>query len=117
MKIDLFTSILAGAAGVIIAFFVANLLLPQINNVTIRTLTDVPTSSLTSPDPEIFNYRAINPTVEVYVGKCTEYNDAGECIDDGVSNKTPESDTSDTTDTSSNPNSSTDQSSEGSNNG
>ena len=30
------------------------------------------TADLTSPDPEVFNVDAINPTVEVYVGSCED---------------------------------------------
>ena len=33
-------------------------------------------------NPELFNYKALNPTVEVYVGDCDEVNQYGECIDE-----------------------------------
>ena len=80
MKSDLTTSILAAIVGVVVAFFLTNLLLPEIEDITINVLSSSPSTNLASPDPEIFNYRAINPTVEVYVGQCTEYNEKGECV-------------------------------------
>ena len=39
---------------------------------------------LTEPDEEIFNPRALNPTVEVYVGNCKEFDYNGQCIDNNT---------------------------------
>ena len=82
MKADLATSVIAAIAGVIIAFFVTNIFTPAIGDVTFQVLDDSVDANLTDPDNEIFNYRSVNPTVEVYVGKCTEYDEEGKCIDD-----------------------------------
>ena len=72
MKIDLATSIVVAVIGVVAAFFVANLLLPGFSDVSFKTISDKSNNySLTDPNPEIFNYRALNPTVEVYVGEET----------------------------------------------
>ncbi len=81
MKTDLVTSIAAAAVGIIAAYFICNMVLPPLSDVTIKTLDSGTTYTLTSPDPEVFNYRSINPTVEVYVGQCAEYNQYGECIE------------------------------------
>ena len=68
MKTDLATSIIAAIAGIALAFFVTNLLLPPTSEVKFSTLSGKESYSITEPDDEIFNYRALNPTVEVYVG-------------------------------------------------
>ena len=81
MKTDLVTAIGAAIIGVLIAFFVTNLFLPSIEDVTYKTIEGAIDINLAEPDPEVFNYRALNPTVEVYVGDCDEYDDYGECID------------------------------------
>lgn len=82
MKTDLATSIIAVVAGVIIAYFVTNIFTPSIDSVTFQVLDESVEASLKDPDNEIFNYRSVNPTVEVYVGKCTGYDENGKCIDD-----------------------------------
>lgn len=82
MKTDLATSIIAAIIGTVAAYFICNLVLPQAEDISFKTLDSTSANyTLAQPDPEIFNYRAINPTVEVYVGQCTKYNDYGECID------------------------------------
>ena len=81
MKTDLFTSIGAAIAGVLIAYFVTNIFIGPIEDVTYKTIESNVNASLTDPDPEIFNYKALNPTVEVYVGECEEYNSFGECVE------------------------------------
>jgi hypothetical protein len=81
MKTDLITSITATIIGVIAAYFICNMVLPAIEKVDFYVLDSSTTYTLDDPDPEIFNYRAINPTVEVYVGQCAEYNERGECIE------------------------------------
>ena len=81
MKTDLVTSIVAAFIGVIAAYFICNMILPPVADVSFKTLSTDTTYTIANPDPEIFNYRAINPTVEVYVGQCAEYNQYGECIE------------------------------------
>lgn len=83
MKTDLITSIGAAIVGCAIAFFACNALLPAIEPVSFKKLDNATSSySLVDPDPEIFNYRALNPTVEVYVGDCDEYDEYGNCLTD-----------------------------------
>ena len=82
MKTDLLTSIIAAIAGVLIAYFVTNLFIGPIESVTYTTVdSSTVNADLADPDPEVFNYRALNPTVEVYVGECDEYNEFGECVE------------------------------------
>lgn len=81
MKTDLATSIVAAIVGVVAAYFVCGLFLPSIDDVTIKTLNSNTSYEVTQPNSEIFNFRAINPTVEVYVGQCAEYDENGECVE------------------------------------
>lgn len=91
MKFDLATSFIAAIAGIIVAYFATNFLIPPLEDVSFKTLESTVDASLSQPNEEIFNYRAVNPTVEVYVGQCLEYNENGECIDDSIQ-KTDEED-------------------------
>ncbi|MBR0480059.1 hypothetical protein IJJ49_02240 [Candidatus Saccharibacteria bacterium] len=81
MKTDLATSIGAAIAGVLISYFVVNIFFGEIEDFTIKSVDPNLTVELAEPNENIFNFRALNPTVEVYVGECDEYNEDGECID------------------------------------
>ena len=82
MKNDLATAIIAAIAGVAISYFVCNMFIGSSGDFSFNTVDSSVSSDLAKPDPELFNYRALNPTVEVYVGNCTEFNMYGECIDE-----------------------------------
>lgn len=87
MKTDLATSIGVTIAGVLLSYFICNLFVGPIDDVSIKTVDSSFSTEIIEPSPEVFNYRAINPTVEVYVGdsdNCTEFDDNGECIDENV---------------------------------
>lgn len=87
MKSDLFTSIAVFTVGTVIAFITCNMILPGIEDFEIKTINIDSDTSLAEPNAEVFNYRAINPTVEVYVGEgCESYDENGNCIDNGVLN-------------------------------
>ena len=96
MKLDLFTAIGVAIGGVLIAFFVTNLLMPQLEDFTFTAIDKSANSaaasagydyaSLSQPNNEIFNYDALNPTVEVYVGECDEYDANGNCVDSSDNN-------------------------------
>lgn len=91
MKTDLATSILAAVLGVAVAFVVVNALIPAIEPVSFQKLDTTDMSyDLTEPDVDVFNYRALNPTVEVYVGDCDEYDDFGNCIVEDLDETLPE---------------------------
>jgi len=82
MKTDLATSIGAAIVGVLIAYFVCNFFVGQIESVTFPAVDSNVSADLIDPSPEVFNYEALNPTVEVYVGNCTQVNEYGECTSD-----------------------------------
>ena len=83
MKVDLTTAIITGILGVIVAYLVtSNLLLKNPTPVTIKTLGTSIGTDLNDPNPEIFNYRALNPTVEVIID-CSNYDINGTCLDGG----------------------------------
>lgn len=81
MKNDLATAIAVAIVGFLIAFFAADLLTGDIESYSYETIDESVSIDLTDPNPEVFNYRALNPTVEVYIGSCIEYNSNGECIE------------------------------------
>lgn len=103
MQKDLATSIGVAIIGVIAGYFVCNLFVGDIEPTSVKTVDASITSNLDNPDPEIFNYKALNPTVEVYVGNCDEYDEStgecldGEIIDNDYSNVDPNLNQSDTT--------------------
>ena len=80
MKKDLLTPIVAAVIGLVVAYALIGVFIPEIKSVSFKTLSSNTTYNIVDPNPEVFNYRAINPTVEVYVGQCKEYNAAGECV-------------------------------------
>lgn len=82
MKKDLSSAIGLAIVGAVIGYFACNLLLPEPEGISFKELQSGTSYTLTDPNVEVFNYRALNPTVEVYVGDCEMYNDMGECIDD-----------------------------------
>ena len=76
---NLATIILVATITTIIAAIVVNSFLgdPNEESVTIKYM-DVVAAEVEQPDREVFNDRAVNPTVEVYVGNCP----AGEVWDE-----------------------------------
>ncbi|MBR2994659.1 hypothetical protein IKF32_01955 [Candidatus Saccharibacteria bacterium] len=86
MKKDLATAIGTALLGAIVAYFLSNLLLvPMVAPIEEQTIKKIDSNfslDIATPSPEVFNYRSLNPTVEVYVGDCKELNEYGECIDE-----------------------------------
>ena len=76
MKKELFLAIVTAIVGIAVGFTVVNVFAGSIDPFTIMTLYpsgsspagEEDYSALGDPNPEIFNYKSINPTVEVYVG-------------------------------------------------
>lgn len=92
MKNDLLTSIGVAIVGGLIGYFVCNIFVGPIEDVTIKTVNSSISTDLPNPSVEVFNYKAINPTVEVYVGdsdSCKQTDDRGECIDNRINQDTP----------------------------
>ncbi len=67
-KAELATTIVAAIAGVIIAYFVTGLFIGEIESVSVKTVETEVTADLAEPDQNIFNYKSLNPTVEIYIG-------------------------------------------------
>ena len=87
MKNDLATSIILAILGVVIAFFACNMFMGEIKPVSVKTISGSFSPNVGEPDVEVFNYEAVNPTVEVYVGGnnnsgCSQYDSGGNCISD-----------------------------------
>lgn len=80
MKTELATAIGTAIAGTIIAYLLCGFLVGEIEPVTINSVDASVNTDLAEPNPNVFNYKALNPTVEVYVGDCTEYDANGECV-------------------------------------
>ncbi|MBR3233169.1 hypothetical protein IKF74_02750 [Candidatus Saccharibacteria bacterium] len=67
----------------VIAYFLVNSLLGDPSEASVRfEYLDGISNTLASPDSEIFNVAAINPTVEVYIGSCEDKNLDGELDDE-----------------------------------
>ena len=86
MKQDLATSIFAAVVGALVAYFVCEMFLPSFDelSVSITELANEESFTLAEPDAEIFNFRSVNPTVEVWVGDCKNLGDNGTCNDEIV---------------------------------
>jgi hypothetical protein len=87
---DIASAIAAAAIGIFAAYFLCNAIIPAVPDASFKMLTDTAGYDLTEPNEEVFNYRALNPTVEVYVGDCDEYDIYGNCIDDNSDEDVPE---------------------------
>lgn len=76
---DIFTLILIAGIGTLAAFFLCNAIMgdPDLATTEFKRLSSVIDNKLSSPDPEVFNSTAINPTVEVYVGECEDIDQNG----------------------------------------
>ena len=70
---DIFTVTFVASVGVLLTFIACSFLLgdPDTRYLKHKTIGKI-AADLTSPDPEVFNVDAINPTVEVYVGSCED---------------------------------------------
>ena len=82
MKNDLITAIVAAIASVVVSYFICNMFIGKSGDFSFTTVDSSVSSDLASPDAELFNYDSLNPTVEVYVGNCTDVNMYGECVDE-----------------------------------
>jgi len=71
---DVFSIIFVAGVGVFASFFICQTLMGDPNEAVINftALREPISETLASPNPEVFNSTAINPTVEVYVGDCED---------------------------------------------
>ena len=85
MKNDLISSIAIAIFGIVAAYLICNLFVGEAKPYSFFTVDDSASSTeLANPDIELFNYKALNPTVEVYVGDCRNYDEYGECVDESA---------------------------------
>lgn len=82
MKNDLATSVAIAIVGVLIAYFVTNMFMGEMEEVSFKVLNSTLNATVSDPDPEVFNSKSLNPTVEVYVGDCDNYDFYGNCLDE-----------------------------------
>ena len=62
----------------VVAYFSLNAILGDPSEASVRLeYLDGATSDLATPDKEVFNAAAINPTVEVYIGSCVDEDQDG----------------------------------------
>ena len=92
MKNDSVTAFIVAIVGGVVGFLVCNLLVGEVKEVKVKTLDSSFSVDIAEPDNELFNYRAVNPTVEVYVGNkdCQEYDANGQCLDYNSQNSSSE---------------------------
>ena len=81
MNKELTTAITTAIIGILVAYFACDLLIGPIEGISFKTIDSSVNMDIKNPNPEVFNYKALNPTVEVYVGSCAEYNDNGDCVE------------------------------------
>lgn len=86
MKNDLATAIVAAITGVLLAYFISNMVISKLAKSTdkVKTVDSSVSADLADPDENVFNYKSLNPTVEVYVGNCTDINMYGECVEENT---------------------------------
>ena len=89
MKSELATAIGTAIAGVIISYILCGFLIGEIEPVSFNTVDTSVNADLIDPSPEVFNYKALNPTVEVYVGNCEETDASGQCIEQVKNEENP----------------------------
>ena len=75
---DIFSIIIIATAGTLFSYFLVNSLLgdPNLEIVNVKTIQEI-SPAIDSPDSELFNPDAINPTVEVFVGECEDIDQNG----------------------------------------
>ena len=79
---DIVTIVLVALIGVFATYFLGKLVVgdPKEASASFKVIEPI-TADLVSPDSEVFNEDAINPTVEVFVGSCRDLDQNG-VIDD-----------------------------------
>lgn len=82
-KKDIISIVAVAILGTVAAIVAVNSILGDINDksATFRSIEGV-SSNVGTPDPEVFNPSAINPTVDVYVGNCIDKNSNGQLDED-----------------------------------
>lgn len=76
---DVFSIIFVAGVGVFASFFLCQAIMgdPSEAVISFTALRSPISATLASPEPEVFNSTAINPTVEIYVGDCEDRDNNG----------------------------------------
>ena len=82
-KKDIFMVVGVAILGVMASAVIVNMVLGDVNekSETFNSI-EVVKAAVGTPDSEVFNPDAINPTVDVYVGNCIDKNGNGQLDDD-----------------------------------
>lgn len=67
-KQEITTAVVIAVIGIIAAYFIFKMILPGVGGASFWNLSSTSSADLDYPNVNVFNYRAINPTIEVYVG-------------------------------------------------
>ena len=79
MKTDFTGAVVAAIIGTVVAYLItSNFILQDAKPVPIQSPESAVTATTEEPNAEIFNFRAINPTVEAYID-CSNYEDISNC--------------------------------------
>lgn len=89
MKSELATAIGTAIAGTVIAYILCGFLVGEIEPVSFSTVDSSVNANLVDPNPDVFNYKSLNPTVEVYVGNCEEADASGQCVEQVKNEENP----------------------------
>lgn len=81
MKSEIMLASIVAIIGVISAYLVCNLFVGDSDLVKVKKINGDISTEISVPDSEIFNYRALNPTVDIFIGTCTELDETGDCAD------------------------------------
>lgn len=84
MNKDLATAIGTAVAGVIISYLICNIFVGMMSteDYSFKTVEETVSADVAEPNEEVFNYRSLNPTVEVYIGNCDSQ--SGDCDTENV---------------------------------
>lgn len=75
---DITLIIVCSIIGLFISYYAVNTIAGPASELTAKIKRpNTIKSSLAEIDPEVFNYGAVNPTIEVYIGSCVDSNQNG----------------------------------------
>ena len=72
---DIFSVLIIATVGTLASYFAVNALLgdPNMSSEQIKTIQEI-SPTLEQPDSELFNFSALNPTVEIIIDECQDIN-------------------------------------------
>lgn len=74
---DIISIVAIAVFGFVISYLIVGMFMnPDNEKISFKTVSPIDIT-VQMPDPEMFNVNAINPTVEVYIGKCVDADQDG----------------------------------------